>query len=173
MAAHPDWADAVLLLSVGSDEAAPEYFRSRAHRYADLIRRDGVDGFADRFLAEVRFMDSSGVLRQSDLLSAAIRSGDPLALAACADDYLAYEALTGSLIGQIALSADWSRWTVLAGGGDIPAVEWIPSARRLMPGARIEVVDDVAHLLPTDCPDLVAEEILRLTALVQLNERPR
>ena len=173
MALDPQWADAVLLVSVGSDEVDPEFFRSRAHAYADLLRSEGIEGFAERFLSERRFMDSSGTLRNARLLERVICEGDPEALAACADDYLAYEELTGELVARIAPSATWAYWTVLAGRGDEPAIAWIPSARTTMPGSRVQVVEDVAHLLPTDCPDRVALEILRLVDLAQAKATPR
>jgi pimeloyl-ACP methyl ester carboxylesterase len=166
MAADPRSADAVLLLSVGSDEADPEFFRTRAHNYAALLRNEGVGGFATQFLSEPRFMDSAGVLRRRELLARAIAAGDAKALAACADDYLPYAELTGELVARIAPSADWSLWTVVAGRGDAPALAWIPVAREMMPGSRVEVVDDAAHLLPTDCPERIANEILRLVDVV-------
>lgn len=166
MAANPGLADAVLLLSVGSDEADPEFFRARAHNYAALLRAEGVSGFATQFLSEPRFMDSTGVLRRRELLARAIAGGDAQALAACADDYLPYAELTGELVARIAPSADWSLWTVVAGRGDAPALAWIPVAQEMMPGSRVEVVDDAAHLLPTDCPERIANEILRLIDVI-------
>jgi pimeloyl-ACP methyl ester carboxylesterase len=173
MATDPHWAQAVLLLSVGSEEADPQFFRERAHGYADLLRAEGVRGFATRFLSEARFRDSSGSLRRAELLEEVILAGDPRSLAECADDYLPYEELTSSLIARIAPTADWSMWSVLAGIGDAPAVEWVPAARTLMPGASVSVLDGVAHLLPTDCPDVVVDEILRLVDLLQEKATPR
>ena len=161
-----EWADGVLLLSVGSDEVDPDFFRTRAHDYAALLRAEGVAAFAARFLSEERFMDASGVLRRRELLARVIAAGDASALAACADDYLPYAELTSQLVTRIAPTATWANWTVMAGRGDAPAVAWVPAARSMMPGSRVEVVDDVAHLLPTDCPDLVAEVILPLIDLV-------